>query len=84
MTQANMIALPRDWAWDFLLYAQRNPKPCPVLDVIEAGAHQTLLAEGPTSAPTSPCTASGAMAGWRRRCRTPRPCGPSIPTWSPF
>ena len=46
MTQANMIALPRDWAWDFLLYAQRNPKPCPVLDVIEAGAHHTLLAEG--------------------------------------
>ena len=46
MTQANMIALPRDWAWDFLLYAQRNPKPCPVLDVIEAGAHQTVLAEG--------------------------------------
>ncbi|SQI38269.1 Uncharacterized conserved protein [Providencia alcalifaciens] len=26
MTQANMIALPRDWAFDFLLYAQRNPK----------------------------------------------------------
>ncbi|RDK10004.1 putative hydro-lyase [Cupriavidus lacunae] len=46
MTQANMIALPRDWAWDFLLYAQRNPKACPVLDVIEAGAHQTVLAEG--------------------------------------
>ena len=46
MTQANMIALPRDWAWDFLLYAQRNPKPCPVLDVIEAGAYHTLLAEG--------------------------------------
>ena len=46
MTQANMIALPRDWAWDFLLYAQRNPKPCPVLDVVEAGAHETLLARG--------------------------------------
>lgn len=46
MTQANMIALPRDWAWDFLLYAQRNPKPCPVLDVIEAGAHATVLAPG--------------------------------------
>lgn len=46
MTQANMIALPRDWAWDFLLYAQRNPKPCPVLDVIEAGDHRTVLAEG--------------------------------------
>ena len=46
MTQANMIALPREWAWDFLLYAQRNPKPCPALDVIEAGDHRTLLAEG--------------------------------------
>ncbi len=46
MTQANMIALPREWAWDFLLYAQRNPKPCPVLDVIESGSHATVLAEG--------------------------------------
>lgn len=46
LTQANMVSLPRDWAWDFLLYAQRNPKPCPVLDVIEAGGHTTALAEG--------------------------------------
>jgi uncharacterized protein YcsI (UPF0317 family) len=28
-TQANMIVPPRDWAFDFLLSAQRNPKPCP-------------------------------------------------------
>ena len=35
--QANMIILPRDWAYDFLLYATRNPKPCPILDVTEAG-----------------------------------------------
>lgn len=46
MTQANMIALPRDWAFDFLLYAQRNPKSCPVLDVCESGSWQTMLAEG--------------------------------------
>ncbi|WP_430247490.1 putative hydro-lyase [Providencia sp. PAZ2] len=46
MTQANMIALPRDWAFDFLLYAQRNPKSCPVLDVCESGSWQTVLAEG--------------------------------------
>lgn len=46
MTQANMIALPREWAFDFLLYAQRNPKSCPVLDVCEAGSWQTILAEG--------------------------------------
>lgn len=36
-TQANLIALPRDLAYDFLLFAQRNPKPCPVLDVTEVG-----------------------------------------------
>ncbi|KJM66313.1 DUF1445 domain-containing protein [Pluralibacter gergoviae] len=46
MTQANMICLPRDWAFDFLLYAQRNPQSCPVLDVIEAGDYRTPLAEG--------------------------------------
>ncbi|WP_182084152.1 putative hydro-lyase [Aureimonas sp. ME7] len=45
-TQANMISLPRDWAYDFLLYAQRNPKSCPVLDVTDAGSRSTVLAEG--------------------------------------
>ncbi|MFH5775432.1 putative hydro-lyase [Paracoccus broussonetiae] len=43
-TQCNMISLPRDWAWDFLLYGQRNPKPCPVLDVTDPGSHRTALA----------------------------------------
>ncbi|WAJ38235.1 putative hydro-lyase [Pseudomonas sp. GOM7] len=46
MTQANLIALPHDWAYDFLLYAQRNPKACPVLDVSDAGSPHTVLAEG--------------------------------------
>ncbi len=46
MTQANLIALPRDWAYDFLLYAQRNPKACPILDVSDAGSPLTVLAEG--------------------------------------
>jgi uncharacterized protein YcsI (UPF0317 family) len=36
-TQANLIAVPRDIAYDVLLFAQRNPKPCPVLDVTEPG-----------------------------------------------
>ncbi len=45
-TQANMIVLPRDWAFDFLLYAQRNPKACPVLDVSDPGSHSTMLAKG--------------------------------------
>ncbi|MBJ7220838.1 MULTISPECIES: putative hydro-lyase [unclassified Brenneria] len=46
MTQANMIALPREWAYDFLLYAQRNPRACPILDVSDPGSHTTVLAEG--------------------------------------
>jgi uncharacterized protein YcsI (UPF0317 family) len=45
-TQANLIALPKGWAWDFLLFAQRNPKPCPVLDVTEPGSAVTALAPG--------------------------------------
>jgi len=28
MTQVNMISVPRDWAYDFLLYAHRNPQSC--------------------------------------------------------
>ncbi len=35
--QANLAILPRDMAFDFLLFCQRNPKPCPLLEVIEAG-----------------------------------------------
>jgi len=35
--QANLVVLPQDWAWDFLLFCQRNPKPCPLLDVTEPG-----------------------------------------------
>ena len=35
--QANLVILPRELAGDFLLFCQRNPKPCPLLDVTEAG-----------------------------------------------
>jgi uncharacterized protein YcsI (UPF0317 family) len=43
-TQANLIAVPRDWAYDLLLFAQRNPRPCPVLDVTDPGVTSTFLA----------------------------------------
>ncbi|HWM38361.1 MAG TPA: putative hydro-lyase [Streptomyces sp.] len=43
-TQANLISVPRDWAYDVLLFCQRNPKPCPVLDVTDAGETSTVLA----------------------------------------
>ena len=35
--QANLVILPQDWAWDFLLFCQRNPRPCPVLEVTNPG-----------------------------------------------
>lgn len=44
--QANLIALPRELAFDFLLFAQRNPKPCPILDVLDAGATAGPLLAG--------------------------------------
>jgi uncharacterized protein YcsI (UPF0317 family) len=36
--QTNLVVLPQDLAFDFLLFTQRNPKPCPLLEVIEAGS----------------------------------------------
>ncbi len=35
--QANIVILPAAQADDFLLYCQRNPKPCPVLGVSDPG-----------------------------------------------
>ncbi|MDQ2083703.1 putative hydro-lyase [Xanthobacteraceae bacterium Astr-EGSB] len=35
--QANMAILPREYAFDFLLFCQRNPKPCPLIGVSEVG-----------------------------------------------
>jgi uncharacterized protein YcsI (UPF0317 family) len=35
--QANLVVVSRDLAYDFLLFCQRNPKPCPLLDVTDPG-----------------------------------------------
>lgn len=35
--QTNLVILPQDWAFDFLLFCQRNPKPCPLLEVTAPG-----------------------------------------------
>lgn len=35
--QANLCILPKEYAFDFLLFCQRNPKACPLLHVLEAG-----------------------------------------------
>ncbi len=43
-TQANLVVLPRDWAYDMLLFGQRNPQPVPLLDVTEPGNRSSALA----------------------------------------
>lgn len=42
--QANLVSVPQEMAYDLLLFTQRNPKPCPVLDVTEPGSWTTPLA----------------------------------------
>lgn len=38
--QANLCILPKDLAFDFLLFCTRNPRPCPLLEVGNAGSRQ--------------------------------------------
>ena len=45
--QANLCILPKDYAFDFLLFCMRNPKPCPILAVTSA---QELSERWPTAA----------------------------------
>lgn len=35
--QANLVVLPRALAFDFLVFCLRNPKPCPVMEVLDPG-----------------------------------------------
>jgi uncharacterized protein YcsI (UPF0317 family) len=44
--QANLLVVPADWAYDVLLFAHRNPEPCPILDVTDTGSRHTPLAPG--------------------------------------
>jgi uncharacterized protein YcsI (UPF0317 family) len=65
--QANLVILPRALAFDFLLFCQRNPKPCPLLEVVEAGsAEPQVMAPGAdlrTDTPKYRVYRDGALAG---------------------
>ena len=39
-SQANLVVVPQQHAFDFLLFCQRNPRPCPVLEVTDPGDPQ--------------------------------------------
>ncbi len=41
--QANLVILPRDYAFDFLKFCVRNPKPCPVLEVTDTGSPEPAI-----------------------------------------
>jgi uncharacterized protein YcsI (UPF0317 family) len=54
--QANLVVVPRDLAFDFLLFCQRNPKPCPLLDVTEPGSPEpSYVAPGADLRTDLPC-----------------------------
>lgn len=44
--QANLMVVPREAAFDFLLFCQRNPKPCPIVEVLEPGRTEPASAPG--------------------------------------
>jgi len=44
--QANLVMLPREEAFPFLLFCVRNPRPCPILDVLEPGQYEPRIAPG--------------------------------------
>lgn len=52
--QGNLVILPRAYAFDFLLFAQRNPKACPILEVVEDGKYLSRTAKGEKVTTTIP------------------------------
>ena len=44
--QANLMVVPREAAFDFLLFCQRNPRPCPLIEVLEPGRVEPACARG--------------------------------------
>lgn len=41
--QANLVILPEKYAFDFFLFCQRNPRPCPLLEVLEPGMYSPVF-----------------------------------------
>ena len=41
--KCNLVVLAQAEAYDFLLYCQRNPKPCPLVEVTDAGDPEPRL-----------------------------------------
>jgi uncharacterized protein YcsI (UPF0317 family) len=60
--QANLAILPRAQAYDFLLFCQRNPRACPLIEVCDAGSSEPVASlRGRICGPTFPAIASMSM-----------------------
>ena len=46
--QANLVILPKRYADDFKEFAKKNPKPCPILEIVEGGPAIHAMGEGAT------------------------------------
>jgi uncharacterized protein YcsI (UPF0317 family) len=44
--QANLVILPKQYADDFKIFASKNPKPCPILEIVEGTPDVHDMGEG--------------------------------------
>ena len=44
--QANLVILPKKYAEDFKKFAERNPKPCPILEIMDGSPLVHDMGEG--------------------------------------
>ncbi len=35
--KCNLVVISREYAYDFIVYCQRNPKPCPIIEITDTG-----------------------------------------------
>lgn len=65
--QANLVILPQRHAYDFLVFCQRNPRPCPLIEVTDPGSPEPAgLAPGAdlrTDVPRYRIYREGRLAG---------------------
>ena len=41
--KCNLVIMPREDAYDFVVYCQRNPKPCPLIEITDPGVPEPKM-----------------------------------------
>ena len=74
--QCNLVVLSKAFAYDFLVYCQRNPKACPVIEVTDPGdPNPCRSAAGADLARTYPGIVCIDTVSWKRSDKTFTTCG---------